>query len=147
MPDYRKGGEQPNNRVAPPRPIGRGPPLKAANCFFGFSGSYVFTRIKFTMRLHLSSVFGMAKTPLFEPGDPRGRGNNRFWRRKACNMTTASSDGGPTLEKWRLANDATDSGTYCSQISAGIGICPNTPYPLSNTSSLMRCISNFGDVE
>ena len=62
-------------------------------------------------------------------------------------MTTASSDGGPTLEKSRLATDAKVSGTLRPHISAGIGICPTTPSPLLNTSSRMRCTSNFGDVQ
>ena len=60
-------------------------------------------------------------------------------------MITASSDGGGGgAEKRLLATDSNELGTYLSQISRGILTLPTTPNPRRKTSSLIRCISDFG---
>ena len=100
-----------------------------------------------TIKLHFSSVLGIAKTPPLGPGDPGGRGKSKPWSRNALIMTTASSDGGIIPENCLPTNSAKPSGTQLSQTSRGISTRPTGPKPRANTSSLIRCISNLGDVE
>ena len=76
MPDHRRRVEKTMNHAMPLAPTGPGlPPTEEKTSLVSLASLYSPAPSSVS---GLSSVLGMAKTRPFGPGDPGGRGNNKF---------------------------------------------------------------------